>query len=183
MIAQILQSQNRAISLWIIVALLVGLWGWIQLGSAESVDAVATAHMDTVLHQVQRLQTLRARTQLVGHGRRPDGDLITRVQKALAQAGLPLSACSGVQPHANQVVGSTGMRVQTVQVTLHSLRPDELGNWMSAWSARDQPWSISQLQLAHAPGAPTAGAGSTSLDSNRFDVSILLSAPYVEESP
>jgi hypothetical protein len=170
---------------WLCVLVVLAGWAWMRLGRAAEQDLQATTHLTTMIHDLDRLRTLRAGEHALAHGKRPEADLITRAQRALADAGLPVSVCSGVQPRADQVTPAGGVHVQTVQLTLKVLRPQELGSWLAAWSSTEQPWRVSDLQLVHAgiqtPG--TAGTDSNSLDSNRFDVSVVLSAPYVEEAP
>jgi len=168
---------------WLCVLVVLAGWAWMRLGSAEEQDQHATAHLTAMMHDLDRLHTLRAGEHALAHGKRPEADLITRAQRALADAGLPVSACRGVQPRADQVTPAGGVHVQTVQLTLKGLHPQELGSWLAAWTSTEQPWRVSDLQLVHTAIQTTgaAGPGSSSLDSNRFDVSVVLSAPYVEE--
>jgi hypothetical protein len=166
---------------WSAAALLVVCWGWLRCSMSRERDLDASAHVNEIMHELAHLQDLRATSLAVAHSRRPDADLITRAQRALADAGLPIHACSGVQPRADVVMAGAGIRVQTVQLSLRGLRPGELGAWLDAWNATPQPWVVSEVQLAHQPGTPGAHAGSA-LDSNRFDVSVVLSAFYQEDS-
>ncbi|MBA2482358.1 MAG: hypothetical protein H0V44_16980 [Planctomycetes bacterium] len=112
-------------------------------------------------------------------GPRPDADLVARTQQALAEAGLPIGACSGVQPRADQV-RQQGLSVQTVLVSLQNLRPAEFGSWLAAWNAHQPPWRITELQLVHAPQRDGA---TSDLDPNRFDYTLALAAPYLEKQP
>lgn len=168
---------------WLGILVLLAGWAWLRVSSAAEQDQQASIHLATMMHDLDRLRFLRAGEHALAHGKRPEADLITRVQRALADAGLPVSACSGVQPRADQVAPAGGVHVQTVQLTLKGLQPQELGNWLAAWTASEQPWQVSDLQLVHSGIQPPglAGSGAPRLDSNRFDVSVVLSAPYVEE--
>jgi hypothetical protein len=174
-----------AVAGWLCILVLLAGWAWLRLGGAADQDQQATAHLTAMVHDLDRLRFLRAGEHALAHGKRPEADLITRAQRALADAGLPVSVCSGVQPRADQVTPAGGVHVQTVQLTLRGMHPQELGSWLAAWTSTEQPWRVSDLQLVHAgiqtPG--TAGNDSSGLDSNRFDVSVVLSAPYVEDSP
>jgi hypothetical protein len=65
-----------------------------------------------------------------------------------------------------------------VELLLQGLSPGELGAWLGAWRAANQPWQVSELTLNHPATLPGQDAGG--LDSNRFQVSVLLSAPYLD---
>jgi hypothetical protein len=173
---------------WTVAVLGIAAWCALRWGSAAERERVAQAACAAMGQDIQRLQALRAASPVSAHGRRPDADLVTRAQRALADAGLPIGACSGVQPRADQVSPGTAVRVQTVQLTLRGLSPAELGGWLAAWHAVTQPWLVSELQLVHvataaAPAAAAAATNNPSLDSNRFDISVVLAAPYLEAPP
>jgi hypothetical protein len=130
---------------------------------------------------VERISDLRRRTVALAGGARLDVDLVTRAQRALSSVGLPASACQGVQPRADQPTTVGGPRMQSVELLLSGLTPGEFGSWLSAWNTADQPWRVREIVLTHQ--APTLlGQETTHLDSNRFQISVLLSAYPVEES-
>lgn len=164
--------------LWLVLVLGVAAWGWLRLGSAQRDHDQALSHHLTVNRDVERIVELRNRTVDLGNGPRQDVDLISRAQRALAAVGLPASACSGVQPRSDQA-GATGkLRVQTVELLLQGLTPGELGAWLGAWRSANQAWQVSELMLNHLATLP--GQDPIGLDSNRFQASVLLSAPYLD---
>jgi hypothetical protein len=165
--------------LWACVILAVLGWGSLRLDQAVSATHAAQAQFVSVNRDLQRLEDLRSRVQTPVRGRQAQDDLVTRAQDALTAAGLPTTCFSGVQPRADQT--SNGLRIQTVQLRLQGLRPAEFGSWLAAWSTPDQPWRLSELQMVHAT-APAQAAGMP-LDSNRFDLMLVVTAPYVEELP
>ncbi len=164
--------------LWACAILAVLGWGSLRLDQAGDATRAAQAQFLAVHQDLQRLEDLRARVQTPLSGRRTQDDLVTRAQDALAAAGLPTTCFSGVQPRADQT--SNGLRIQTVQLRLQGLRPAEFGSWLSAWNTPEQPWRLSELQMVHAT-APQAA--SMPLDSNRFDLMLVVTAPYVEDQP
>jgi len=172
-------SLRSPTALWACAFLAVLTWGWFRLDQANSRIRAAQAQFAAVNKDVQRLGELRGRVQAPVRGRRPQDDLVTLAQNALAAAGLPISLFSGVQPRADQTV--SGLRIQTVQLRLQGLRPAEFGSWLAAWSTPDQPWRLSELQMVHTT-APTT-ANSAALDTNRFDLTLVLTAPYLEDRP
>jgi len=161
--------------LWACACAAVLLWGWVRLDQAGARVQAAQQQFTSVNQELQRLLDLRARIQAPVRGRRPQDDLVSRVQQALTAAGLPVTACSGVQPRADQ--SANGMRIQTVQLRLQGLRPAEFGAWLAAWKAADQPWRLSEMQMVH---STAAGAAGTPLDNNRFDLTLVLTVPYLE---
>lgn len=163
--------------LWASACATVLLWGWFRFDQAGSRTAAAQAQLATVHQDLQRLEALRGRVQAPVRGRRPQDDLVTRAQQALASAGLPIAAFSGVQPRADQTVN--GVRIQTVQLRMQGLRPADVGAWLAAWATPDQPWRLSELQMVHSTAPPTAGAAA--LDMNRFDLTLVLTVPYLED--
>jgi hypothetical protein len=166
-------------ALWACAFATVLAWGWFRLDQAAARTAAAQAQLAGVNQDLQRLADLRARVQAPVRGRRPQDDLVTRAQQALTAAGLPIAAFSGVQPRADQTVN--GLRIQTVQLRMQGLRPAEFGAWLAAWSGPDQPWRLGELQMVHSTAPPTAGAAT--LDTNRFDLTLVLTVPYVEDRP
>lgn len=164
--------------LWGCVAAAVLAWGWLRLGQADERWRAALEQSAALHRDVQRLGDLRGRIQAPVRGRRPQDDLVSRAQQALTAAGLPVSAFSGVQPRADQT--ANGLRIQTVQLRLQGLRPAEFGAWLAAWTTPDQPWRLGELQMTHAAAGQTP---LTALDTNRFDLTLVLTAPYVEDRP
>ena len=176
---------------WFALAAAIAAWcGWRLGGSVSEVQLAdreaAAAHRD-----VDRVLALRQQVRGLAAGRRPDGDLIARVQRSLVAAALPASALSGVQPRADRQSQGSGLRVQTVQVTLRSLSPAELGAWLAAWRQGEQPWRLDEVQFARVqpgvigPGTPGTEAASAIApsDDNRYDITLALAAPYVEDVP
>lgn len=170
------------LTVWFLIGVAVITWGGLRLGSAQSQIRAADAARSAVERDLSKVHQLRAQVRGVSVGRRPDGDLIGRVQRALADAGLPVSACSGVQPRADQTRPGAGVRVQTVVMTLRGLLPAEFAAWLAAWRAGDQTWRLDDVQLTRVPVTTGPGASVARGDGNRYDVALVLAAPYVEEA-
>jgi len=158
-------------------------WGWYRLGGAQAEVDRATQQLRTVARDIDRITELRRRTIALAGGARLDVDLVTRAQRALSSVGLPTSACQGVQPRADQPAAAGGPRLQSVELLLSGLTPGEFGSWMSAWNTADQPWRIREIILNHQSAPLVPGQEAVRLDSNRFQISVLLSAYSAEESP
>ncbi|MEK7415629.1 MAG: hypothetical protein AAB263_20175 [Planctomycetota bacterium] len=169
-------------ALWVYAFVAVLAWGWFRLDQASGKVRAAQEQLTTVNHELQRLGELRSHVQSPVRGRRPQDDLVTLAQKALIAAGLPITSFSGVQPRADQT--TNGLHIQTVQLRLQGLRPADFGAWLAAWSTPEQSWRLSELQMVHATTPPATGnTGGMALDNNRFDLTLVLTAPYLEDRP
>jgi hypothetical protein len=168
---------------WPLIALAVAaaalLIGAVRLAGARVAEARATAAGEGTVADLARLREARARWRGVVSMHRPSGDLIGRVQQALAAAGLPIGACASVQPRGEEASQGGRARTQSVVVTLIGLTPGETGAFLAAFRANAAAWRVGDLQLAHQNSAPGDAAA---LDSNRFTVTVVLQATYVEES-
>ena len=158
--------------------LAVVLWGGLRLGSAQAALTAAGARAGAADRDLDRLARLRAHEAHVVSRSVPDGDLVSRIQQALVAAGLPTTAFSGIQPLGDQLDPVSHVQQRSLQLRLNSLAPAELGAWLAAWLTPDQPWRVQGLALAH----PQDGGGTT-LDSNRFAVTVTLLMRSLEDSP
>lgn len=172
------RARGAALLALLVVAVVVAaaLVAVLRLRAADERHALALRRRADVQASLARLAELQA-TVSASPERRPDADLVTRVQQTLLAAGLPIAAFSGVQPQGDQAAGA-GVRVQAVLLRLVQLRPAELGAWASAWQQAGGSWRIAELQLSHTPAAAPGAA-----DDNRYDAAILLAAPYAAETP
>ncbi len=170
-------------ALWLSIILMVAGWAWLRLGSAQAdVDQALQRH-HTLTRDIQRLAELRRQTVDLADGARLNVDLVSRAQRALTSVGLSATACQGVQPRADQANLAGGPRMQSVELNLSGLTPGEFGSWLAAWNTPDQPWLIREVVLNHQAGQAPSNQGTNSLDSNRFQITVLLSAPSVEDAP
>lgn len=167
---------------WMACAVLVGGWAWVRLGHAHEADRQAVQQFHSTARDAARIADLRQRTVVIGTGVRTDVDLVTRAQRALSAVGLPVRACKGVQPRSGPVTAG-GIRHQQVELLLQGLSPGEFGSWLSAWNTPDQPWRIREVLFNHQVEQSLAGQPSSSLDSNRFQITVLLTAPIAEDAP
>ena len=158
--------------------LAVLLWGGLRLGSAQAALSAAGARALGADRDLDRLARLRAHEAHIVSRSVPDTDLVSRIQQALVAAGLPTTAFSGIQPLGDQLDPVSHVQQRSLQLRLNSLAPAELGAWLAAWLTPDQPWRVQGLALAH----PQDGGGTT-LDSNRFAVTVTLLMRSLEDSP
>jgi len=176
-------AKRSRIVVWIALASVVGGWAWLRLGHAQELVDQTTQQFHTTSRDVSRIIDLRSRTVVIGTGVRTDVDLVTRAQRALSAVGLPIRACKGVQPRSGSSGPAGGIRQQQVELLLQGLSPGEFGSWLSAWNTPDQPWRIREVLFNHQVEQSLAGQHPSSLDSNRFQITVLLTAPTAEDTP
>jgi hypothetical protein len=167
--------------LWIAVAATIAGWGFIRLDSSQEVVARALSSACATQADLARIATLRNAAVEVARGRRPDADLVARAQRSLTTAGVPVATFVGIQPRSDVARPGSAVRVQTVQLKLQGMRPSECGAWLAAWRQDGFPWRVQELQLTHAAsqGGKSKNQG---LDDDRYDVTVLLAAPYLEDT-
>ena len=144
-------------------------------GAREQLRSVQTSLSRTVA-DVNRVLALRGREQRVAEQKRPDQDVIARVNAALAGAEIPTSRFSGLRPHSDSPLPGAdrdlAYRRQTVNVRLRQLTIAELGAFLETWTDTQDLWTATTLELSHVRNTA---------DPARFDISILLSATYVAD--
>jgi len=173
---------QMSLLLWGAIIVLVTTWSITRLHIVETELSSAEEARSAVTKNISRVQQLRQAVHGVALHRRDDGDLISRVQQALSNAGLPISACSGVQPRPDVVRVGSGLRVQSVQMTLRRLSPDEFGTWLAAWRSAKPAWQLQDVQLTRVQQSNTQDSIGPATG-NRYDVAVVLAAPFIEESP
>lgn len=167
----------------IVLAGVIGGWAWLRLGHAQETVSHAIQQFHATSRDVSRIADLRQRTMVIGSGVRTDVDLVTRAQRALSAVGLPIRACRGVQPRSGSPGAAGGIRQQQVELLLQGLSPGEFGSWLGAWNTADQPWRIREVLFNHQAEQSLAGQPASGLDSNRFQITVLLTAPIAEDVP
>lgn len=142
-----------------------------RLDSQESLSGDVYEDLEAILR-------LRAAEERIAPGKRPEQDVIARVNATLADAGLPLSTFGGQAPESDAAIDnrsaagdSSRYRRQAVRLTLRELTVPQLGGFLTRWRATQPAWVPTRLELTHARSTP---------DSARFDVSLLITCVYLE---
>ena len=150
---------------------------WVARVHVQNHTVLVEEHLHSVKEDVRRLLLLRGSASAMTVGPQPSADLVTRCQRALLDAGLPITACSGVQPKGD-VVLSSDTRVQSEQIILQHLTPEQFGAWWTAWSRVPMSWRLVSLQLVHAEEGTSA-----SDPAGHFTCIVDLAAPYMTTQP
>jgi hypothetical protein len=125
-----------------------------RLVNASSKLATAQAALVNTENDVERVLQLRTAKQTIAEHRRPDQDVIARVNSALAEAGIPLERFGGLRPESDTAVpGSTHgqaiYRRQSVRVALNDLTLAQIGRFLSQWYASQPLWVPTKIDLTH----------------------------------
>lgn len=134
-------------------------------------------------HDVQQIIELRARHETIADRKRPDQDVIARVNAVLADAGIASSSFGGLQSEAESgiVYGSgnarSNVRRQAVRINLNQLTIAQIGEFLARWTATQPLWIPTRIELTHSREKDQAEHG-------RYTLTLVLSALYVsEENP
>ncbi len=148
----------------------------------EAAEARLEAGRD-LLHRTaadaERVLELRSRQQRVAEDKRPEQDVIARVNACLTRAEIPLERFGGVRPEADAAVagggdGARAYRRQAVRISLNRMTVAQLGEFLADWHATQALWTPTRIELVH---------GRDKADPGAYDVSILVAATYLADSP
>ncbi len=125
----------------------------------------------------RRILELRATRKRIAEQKRPEQDVIARVNATLAEAGIPLERFGGLRPESDSALpgdrqGPAAYRRQTVRITLNQLSVPQLGAFLSTWIAAQNLWIPTRIDLSHVR---------ETVDPARYDTTILISATYIAQ--
>ncbi len=143
-----------------------------RLSRARAHDRSAISSLERVAHDAGRVLELRASRQTVAEQKRPEQDVIARVNAVLSEAGLEERHFGGLRPESDSAVPGSAHRRQTLRITLRQLGLPELGAFLERWAASQELWTPTRLELSRAQ---------TQADPGRYDVSILIAATYIAQ--
>ncbi len=128
----------------------------------------------------ERVHELRLRQQRVAEDKRPEQDVIARVNTCLARAEIPVERFGGVRPEADAAMsgggggdGDRAYRRQTVRISLSRMTVAQLGVLLTTWHATQALWTPTRIELVHARDKADPGS---------YDVSVLVVATYLADS-
>jgi hypothetical protein len=109
-----------------------------RLSRARGLDRGALSSLAHVAHDAGRVLALRASRQTVAEQKRPEQDVIARVNAVLSEAGLGERHFGGLRPESDSAVPGSACRRQTLRITLRQLGLPELER---SWSDGPRPRS------------------------------------------
>jgi len=135
---------------------------------------------------VRELAELRSREETVAAGRRPERDIIARVNATLDAAGLDRALFRNQIPEADAAVpgpaGAVPRRRQAVRLAIGPVTAAQLGAFLAEWRSAHPAWTPIAVDLTHR-GDATARAGRVGAahrDGGVYDATVVIAAIYAE---
>ncbi len=141
-----------------------------RLSDARMQHNAALAAQQRVIDEAQQIVQLRSKQQRIAEHKRPEQDVIARVNATLAEAGIPPERFGGLRPESDGALPDSAYRRQSVRISLDDLSITDLGAFLSQWSRTQQLWTPTRLELSHAR---------SKIDDDRYNVVILITATYL----
>ena len=141
-----------------------------RLNDARMQHDAALAAQHRVIDEAQQIIRLRSKQQRIAEHKRPEQDVIARVNTTLAEAGIPPERFGGLRPESDSALPNTDYRRQSVRISLDELSIAELGAFLDQWSQAQQLWTPTRLELSHAR---------SKMDDDRYNIVILITATYL----
>lgn len=142
----------------------------------------AGEHLATVTSQVDELNQLRSRVEMVSWSKRPTQSLLSEINSALGEAGIPSDrlqqlsedGTTDLAPSGNSGSQSSGRKLQqqVVTVSLDGIDLPRVGRFLTGWQAKQSPWKPILLELSHHRDPKAV---------DLYDLRIALAATYVAD--
>lgn len=143
-----------------------------RLNSSRMQHAAALTAQQRIINEAQQIIRLRTKQQRIAEHKRPEQDVIARVNTTLAEAGIPSERFGGLRPESDAALPNTAYRRQSVRISLDELSIIELGAFLSRWSTTQRLWTPTRIELTHARSRQ---------GSDRYDATILITATYLAD--
>ncbi len=143
-----------------------------RLARARAHFRAAESLLEVVARDAGRVLDLRESRQTVAEQKRPEQDVIARVNAVLAEAGLEERHFGGLRPESDSSLPGNTCRRQTIRITLRQLGLSELGAFLERWAASQELWTPVRIELSHVR---------TEAREDRYEVVLLVAATYLAE--
>ena len=141
-----------------------------RLSDARVQHDAALHAQQRLINEAQQIIRLQSKQQRIAEHKRPEQDVIARVNATLADAGIPSERFGGLRPESDGALPNTAYRRQSVRISLNELSISQLGAFLDQWSQSQQLWTPTRLELSHARNKS---------DDDRYNVVILITATYL----
>lgn len=129
----------------------------------------ARGELAAVQRQASEIRSIRGEldTDRIGTNSSRAGAL-AEVADALTAAGLPAAAMRSLEERSDVADGDAGLHRQTLQLSLSSITPGELGRFLARLDAAHPEWRTTRVELSRARGS----------EGNRYDAGLTLARTY-----
>lgn len=157
-------------------------WAALRLRSARADADSAAGRLNATRDIAQQVIDLRARSERVSFGARPEQDTTARVLTAMTPAGLPRQAFRSLAPEADTPLARSGengpaYHRQSFRLTLEPVDARQLGAFLEAWRTEQAAWTVERIELTH-----IADARGREAAEDRYSARLTIAATYIAEN-
>ena len=160
--------------------IMFSLWlGLLSVFTAASGNRLANARDQQISAQItlanhikdaKSIIDLRSKQQVVSERKRPEQDVIAKVNATLADVGIPNNHFDSLRPESDGTLPDSKYRRQSVRIKLNEITVAELGSFLNQWSLTQKLWTPTRIELLHARNKSNA---------DRYNITILITATYL----
>ena len=122
------------------------------------------------IKDAQSIIDLRSKQQVVSERKRPERDVIAKVNATLADVGIPNNHFDSLRPESDGALPDSMYRRQSVRINLNEITVAELGAFLNQWSITQKLWTPTRIELLHSRDKSNA---------DRYNITILITATYL----
>lgn len=157
-------------SLWLgLLSIFVAISGN-RLAIARNQKTSAQTTLANLTRDAQGIIDLRSKQQIVSESKRPEQDVIAKVNATLAEVGIPNNHFDSLRPESDGPLPESKYRRQSVRINLNELTVAELGAFLNQWSITQKLWTPTRIELLHSRNKSNA---------DRYNITILITATYL----
>lgn len=141
-----------------------------RLANARDQQISAQITLANHIKDAKSINDLRSKQQVVSERKRPEQDVIAKVNATLADVGIPSVHFDSLRPESDGVLPDSKYRRQSVRINLNELTVAELGAFLNQWSITQKLWTPARIELLHSRNKSNA---------DRYNITILITATYL----
>ena len=130
----------------------------------------AQTTLANLANDARNIIDLRSKQQVVSERKRPEQDVIAKVNATLADVGIPNNHFDSLRPESDGALPDSKYRRQSVRIKLNEITLAELGAFLNQWSLTQKLWTPTRIELLHARNKSNA---------DRYNITILITATYL----
>ncbi|MFG0318447.1 MAG: hypothetical protein ACF8XB_14330, partial [Planctomycetota bacterium JB042] len=128
----------------------------------------------SVAGDVRELERLRRAGSAYVQGPPSERDVLSLVNQALAEAGVPSRHFDSLRPEGDSAVpGRRDVRRRMVRLSLKEVAVADVGTFLEALGRERSGWTVDSIELTHMPGRRSRA--------DAWALALVLAAPYAAE--
>lgn len=141
-----------------------------RLANASYQQISAQTTLVKLTKDAQSIIDLRSKQQVVAERKRPEQDVIAKVNAALADVGIPYKHFDSLRPESDGALPDSKYRRQSIRINLNELTVAELGAFLKQWNQAQKLWTPTRIELLHSRNKA---------NTDRYNITILITATYL----